>query len=96
MHATVSATACVLVAVTAALALAPQLQLGYPRGDADLALDTTASVVGLLAYFLVFGRLRRRTQLNELLLACALAVLAVALPAASPGRFGLAGLPTFW
>ena len=77
MHATVSMTAFVLVAVTAALALAPQLQLGYPRGDADLALDTTASVVGLLAYFLVFGRLRRRTQLNELLLACALAVLAL-------------------
>jgi predicted metal-binding membrane protein len=30
------------------------------------------------------------------LIFCALAVLAVALPAASPGRFGLAGLPTFW
>ena len=77
MHAAVIVTASVLVAVTAALALAPQLHLGYPREAADLALDTAASVIGLLAYFLVFGRLRRRTRLNELLLACALAVLAL-------------------
>ena len=77
MHAAVIVTAIVLVAVTAALALAPQLHFGYPRDEADLALDTAATVVGLLAYFLVFGRLRRRTKLNELLLACALAVLAL-------------------
>ena len=77
MHAAVIVTAIVLVAVTAALALAPQLHLGYPREAADLALDTAASVIGLLAYFLVFGRLRRRTRLNELLLASALAVLAL-------------------
>jgi signal transduction histidine kinase len=76
-------TAIVLVAVTAALALAPQLHFGYPREAADLALDTAASVIGLLACFLVFGRLRRRTRLrrctrlNELLLAGALAVLAL-------------------
>ena len=77
MHAAVVVTAIVLVAVTAALALAPQLHLGYPQEAADLALDTAASVIGLLACFLVFGRLRRRTRLNELLLACALAVLAL-------------------
>ena len=71
------ATPVVLAAVTAALALTPQLHLGYPREEADLALDTAASVVGLLAYFLVFGRLRRRARLNELLLACGLAVLAL-------------------
>jgi signal transduction histidine kinase len=77
MHAAVIVTAIVLVVVTAALALAPQLQLGYPQEAADLALDTAASVIGLLACFLVFGRLRRRTRLNELLLAGALAVLAL-------------------
>ena len=77
MHAAVVVTAIVLVAVTAALALAPQLHLGYPQEAADLALDTAASVIGLLACFLVFGRLRRRTRLNELLLAGALAVLAL-------------------
>lgn len=76
-NAAVIVTAIVLVALTAALALAPQLHLGYPAEAADLALDTAASVIGLLAYFLVFGRLRHRTRLNELLLACALAVLAL-------------------
>jgi signal transduction histidine kinase len=77
MQATVIVSAIVLVAVTATLALAPQLHLGYPRETADLALDTAASVIGLLAYFLVFGRLCRRARLNENLLACGLAVLAV-------------------
>ena len=77
IYATAIATPVVLAAVTAALAVAPQWHLGYPRDAADLALDTAASVVGLLAYFLVFGRLRRRARLNELLLACALAVLAL-------------------
>jgi signal transduction histidine kinase len=77
MDAAIIVTAIVLVAATAALALAPQLHLGYPQEAADLALDTAASVIGLLACFLVFGRLRRRTRLNELLLASALAVLAL-------------------
>jgi signal transduction histidine kinase len=77
MHAAVIVTAIVLIAVTAALALAPQLHFGYPRETVDLALDTAASVIGLLAYFLVFGRMRHRTRLNELLLASALAVLAL-------------------
>ena len=77
MPAAVTATAIVLVVITAALALAPQLHIGYPEDAADLALDTAASVIGLLACFLVFGRLRRRTRLNELLLACALALLAL-------------------
>jgi signal transduction histidine kinase len=77
MDAAIIVTAIVLVAATTALALAPQLHLGYPQEAADLALDTAASVIGLLAYFLVFGRLRRRTRLNELLLAFALAVLAL-------------------
>jgi signal transduction histidine kinase len=77
MPAAAIVTAIALTAVTAALALAPQLHLGYPRQAADLALDTAASVIGLLAYFLLFGRLRRRSRLDEILLACALAVLAI-------------------
>jgi signal transduction histidine kinase len=77
MHVAVVVTAIVLVAVTAALGLAPRLRIDYPREAVDLALDTAASVIGLLAYFLVLGRLRDRTRLNELLLACALAVLAL-------------------
>jgi signal transduction histidine kinase len=77
MHAAVILTAIALVAVTAALALTSRMYLGYPQEAVDLALDTAASVIGLLAYFLVFGRLRHRTRLNEILLACALAVLAL-------------------
>jgi signal transduction histidine kinase len=71
----VTAIALAAVTVTAAVALTPQLHLGYPREAVDLCLDTAASVIGLLACFLVFGRLRRRTQVNELLLAGALAIL---------------------
>ena len=91
MHVAVVVTAIVLVAVTAALALAPQLHLGYPQEAVDLALDTAASVIGLLAYFLVFGRLRRRTRLNELLLAvCARGTRAIQpVPVHGAGRSGL-------
>jgi hypothetical protein len=77
MRAAVIVTAIVLVAVTAALAVAPRLHLGYPQETVDLALDTAASVIGLLACILVIGRLRHRTRLNELPLAWALAVLAL-------------------
>ena len=77
MDAAVIVTAIVLVAVTAALAVAPQMHLSNPPEAADLVLDTAASVIGLLACFLIFGRLRHRTRLNEFLLACALAVLAL-------------------
>jgi signal transduction histidine kinase len=77
MPAAAIVTAITLTTVTAALALAPQLHLGYPQQAADLALDTVASVIGLLAYFLVFARLRRRSRLNEILLACAFAALAL-------------------
>ncbi len=77
MHAAVLVTAIVLAVSTATLALIPQLHLAYRRQAEDLALETAASVIGLLACFLVFGRLRRRTRLNELMLACALAVLAL-------------------
>ena len=60
---------------TVALALIPQLHLAYPWQAENLAMQTAASMISLLTCFLVFGRLRRRTRLNELMLACALAVL---------------------
>ena len=62
---------------TVALALMPQLHLAYPWQAGNLAMQTAASMIALLTCFLVFGRLRRRTRLNELMLACALAVLAL-------------------
>jgi signal transduction histidine kinase len=70
-------TTIVSAGATAALALVPALHLAYPWEAENLALETAASVIALLACFLVFGRLRRRTGLSELMLACALAVLAL-------------------
>jgi signal transduction histidine kinase len=62
---------------TAAVLLLPQMRSGYRRSALHLALETAASLVVLLAGFLIFGRLRRRALLNELTLVAALAVLAL-------------------
>jgi signal transduction histidine kinase len=64
-------------ATTAVVVLLPQLRSGYRRSALHLVLETAASLVVLLAGFLVFGRLRRRALLNELTLVAALAVLAL-------------------
>jgi signal transduction histidine kinase len=77
MRVVVVGTAIVLVAATAGAALAPRLHPGHRWHAADLTVETALSVIGLLAYFLVFGWLRRRTRLNDLMLACAIAVLAL-------------------
>jgi signal transduction histidine kinase len=64
-------------AVTLAFALLPELHLDYEWPSVRIAVETSGSLIALFATFLVFGRLRRRTYLNELLLASALAVLAI-------------------
>jgi signal transduction histidine kinase len=64
-------------ATIAVVVLLPQVSSGYRRSALHLALETAASLVVLLAGFLVFGRLRRRALLNELTLVTALAVLAL-------------------
>jgi signal transduction histidine kinase len=56
------------------LATFPQLQFAYHGVLVRVALETAALLIALLAGFLVFGRLWRRGGLNDLLLACALAV----------------------
>jgi hypothetical protein len=76
-RATAVFTAAIAGLVTIAFARLPQLHLGYAWPAVRLALETSGSLIALFAAFLVFGRLRRRTYLNELLLACALAVLAL-------------------
>ncbi|HEX9358309.1 MAG TPA: ATP-binding protein [Streptosporangiaceae bacterium] len=63
--------------VTIAITLLPQLHFAYRRPLLHVALETAASLIAVLAGFLVFGRLRRGSRLNELVLACALAVLAL-------------------
>ncbi len=75
--AAVLATAVVSAVVTLAVALLPQLHFTYWQPLLHAALETAASLIALLAGVLFFGRLRRARWLNELLLACALALLAL-------------------
>jgi signal transduction histidine kinase len=70
-------TAVVSAVVTLATALLPQLHFTYWQPWLHAALETAASLIALLAGFLFFGRLRRARWLNELLLACGLALLAL-------------------
>ncbi len=70
-------TAVIAGATTVAVAQLPQLHFAYRQPLLHVALETAASLVALLAGFLVFGRLRRDGRLNELLLVCALALLAL-------------------
>lgn len=73
----VFATAVISAGATLAVALLPQLHFAYHQPSLHAALETAASLVALLAGFLVFGRLRRASRLNDLLLACGLALLAL-------------------
>ena len=70
-------TAVVSGVVTFAVALLPQLHFAYWQPLLHVALETAAALIALFAGFLVLGRLRRAWRLNELLLACALALLAL-------------------
>jgi signal transduction histidine kinase len=63
--------------VTVCFAMLPDLHLFYQREDAGLVLETCGSLIAVMAAFLVYGRLLRRTYLDELLLASSLAVLAL-------------------
>jgi signal transduction histidine kinase len=56
---------------------ASHVGLIYGLPAQQVALETTGSLVTLLAGFLVFGRLRRNSSLNELVLVAALAVIAL-------------------
>lgn len=70
-------TAAVSGIATLAVAVLPQLHFAYHAPLLHVALETGASLIAMLAGFLVFGRLRRANRLNEMLLACALATLAL-------------------
>ena len=63
-------------AAVAAAVMLPQLRSAYRGSALHVALETAASLVALLAAFLIIGRLRRRALLNELMLVAALTVLA--------------------
>jgi signal transduction histidine kinase len=75
VRAMVAATAITSAVVAAVVTLTRHH--AYPWQADHLALETSASLIALLACLLVFGRIRRHTTLNELLLVAALAVLAL-------------------
>jgi hypothetical protein len=77
MRAAVLATSLACAAASATLVLPTELHASVRMSALPVALDTAASLIALLAAFLVVGRFARRTQLNELMLVCALAVLAL-------------------
>src|SRR5439155_23741776 len=60
-----------------ALRLLAEVPPDYAWSLVGIVVGAAGSLIALFATFLVFGRLRRRTYLNELLLASALAVLAL-------------------
>jgi signal transduction histidine kinase len=60
-----------------ALAVLPGPQFAHHGVVLHVALETAASLIALLAGFLVLGRLRRHGGVNDLLLACALALFAL-------------------
>jgi signal transduction histidine kinase len=65
------------VAVTTVTVVSiPHLGFNYGQPAQQVALETTASLVALLAGFLVFGRLLKNSWLNELALVAAFAVIA--------------------
>src|SRR5260370_29071572 len=75
--AAVLVTAAISGVATLGVALLPQLHFAYRQPPLHVALETAASLIALLAGFLVFGRLRREGRLNDLVLACALELLAM-------------------
>jgi signal transduction histidine kinase len=74
----VTAVTTILCVTALAFSVLPHLHLNHEQWlHLRLALETSGSLVALIATFLVYGRLLRRMYLNELLLASGLAVLAL-------------------
>lgn len=87
-----------VVASTFLLAEDPEGIAGYGSSSERVALETAASVVALLAAYLVFGRFRQTRRLDDLLLVCALELTAfrtvffAAIPAVAGGGEGIVTL----
>lgn len=73
----VVAAAAILGAVTLIDALVPRLNFADRLPAPHVALDTAATLIALLAAFLVFGRFLRSGRLTELALTCSLGALAL-------------------
>lgn len=81
------------LAGTALVVVLPFVDFAYRAPALHVVLETVSSLVALLVCFLLYGRFRRGGGLQELLLACSLAVVAVAnlLLAAIPTALALSG-----
>jgi signal transduction histidine kinase len=64
------------VGLTALVSVAPFVRFAYRSPAAHVAIDTAATIVALLAAFLLFERFRQTALRRDLLLAAALAVMA--------------------
>ena len=86
-------SAVVALLTTAAVTLLPFLRFAYKAPALHVVLETLAAVTALLVAFLVLGRFRQSRRVQELLLALALGVVAVAnlLLAALPTALNLGG-----
>jgi signal transduction histidine kinase len=90
------ATAVVGAVATVIVAASPAVRFGFEAPSLHVFLETTAGLIALLAAYLVFGRFRESSRLDDLRLSCGLAVLSASsllfqvLPTASgldAGRF---------
>jgi signal transduction histidine kinase len=66
------------LASTALVSVAPFIRFGYRSPAAHVAIDTAATIIALLAAFLLLERFRQTTLRRDLLLAAALTVMAAA------------------
>jgi signal transduction histidine kinase len=70
--------AAILAAVATALVVfIPDLHFAYRQHELHVGFETAAALIGLLASYLLFGRLRRRGRLDDLVLFVALALFAL-------------------
>jgi signal transduction histidine kinase len=66
----------IAAALTATASLAPGVTLAYRSPQLHVAIDTATALISFLVAYLVFGRFRERKRLDDLVLACALALIA--------------------
>ncbi len=76
-RAAIIAAAAVAWVTAAVLALDPGLRFAFARPGLKAAFETVASLIALLAVFLVFARFQRRGSRTDLILASALSVIAL-------------------
>ena len=72
----VGLTLALCIALTIAAAFSPGIKFAYHEPHLHASIETTAALVASLAAFLVGGRFSRSGRLDDLLLLCALAILA--------------------